>query len=45
MITQYYAVDDKLSVSGGIIDYMGGSTAADLTKNNDRIFTKISYSF
>ncbi len=40
-----YAIDDKLSISGGIIDYMGGSTTADLTKDNDRIFTKISYSF
>ncbi|SFV89162.1 hypothetical protein MNB_SUP05-SYMBIONT-5-1211 [hydrothermal vent metagenome] len=40
-----YAIDDKLSVSGGIIDYMGGSTTADLTKDNDRIFTKISYAF
>ncbi len=40
-----YAIDDKLSISGGIIDYIGGSTATDSIKNNDRIFTKISYAF
>ncbi|CAB9544396.1 hypothetical protein BROOK1789C_1652 [Bathymodiolus brooksi thiotrophic gill symbiont] len=40
-----YAIDDKLSISGGIIDYIGGSTATDSIKNNDRIFTKISYTF
>jgi hypothetical protein len=39
------AIDDKLSISGGIIDYIGGSTATDSIKNNDRIFTKISYAF
>jgi hypothetical protein len=40
-----YAIDDKLSISGGIIDYIGGSTATDSIKNNDRIFTKINYTF
>lgn len=40
-----YTIDDKLSISGGIIDYIGGSTATDSIKNNDRIFTKISYTF
>ncbi|SMN13021.1 hypothetical protein BHECKSOX2_1592 [Bathymodiolus heckerae thiotrophic gill symbiont] len=40
-----YAIDDKLSISGGIIDYIGGSTTTDSIKNNDRIFTKISYAF
>ncbi|SGZ60335.1 hypothetical protein BTHERMOSOX_1523 [Bathymodiolus thermophilus thioautotrophic gill symbiont] len=44
-ISLEYAIDDKLSISGGIIDYIGGSTATDAIKNNDRIFTKISYSF
>ncbi|SMN14835.1 hypothetical protein CRYPD_153 [uncultured Candidatus Thioglobus sp.] len=40
-----YAINDKLSISGGIIDYIGGSTTTDSIKNNDRIFTKISYAF
>lgn len=40
-----YAIDDKISISGGIIDYISGSTLTDSIKNNDRIFTKISYSF
>ena len=40
-----YAIDDKLSIRGGIIDYMGGSIGTDLIKNNDRVFTKISYDF
>jgi hypothetical protein len=40
-----YDIDDNISMSGGFIDYLGGSTAFDGIKNNDRIFTKISYSF
>lgn len=40
-----YAIDDTLSISGGIIDYMGGSAITDSIKDNDRIFAKISYSF
>jgi hypothetical protein len=41
-----YAVDDKLSISGGVIDYLSGDNLAiDSYKDNDRIFTKLSYSF
>ncbi len=40
-----YAIDDKISISGGIIDYIGGSSVTDPIRDNDRIFTKISYSF
>ncbi|CAC9522852.1 hypothetical protein [uncultured Gammaproteobacteria bacterium] len=40
-----YAIDDKISISGGIIDYIGGSNTTDPIRDNDRIFTKISYSF
>jgi hypothetical protein len=40
-----YAIDDKISISGGIIDYIGGSSMTDPIRGNDRIFTKISYSF
>ncbi len=41
-----YALDDQTSVSGGIIDYIGGDNAAiDAYKDNDRIFAKMSYLF
>ena len=40
-----YAIDDKISISGGIIDYISDSNATNPRKDNDRIFTKISYSF
>ena len=41
-----YALDDKTSISGGIIDYIGGDNPTiDAYKDNDRIFTKINYSF
>jgi hypothetical protein len=36
-----YAIDDKISISGGIIDYIGGSSMTDPIRGNDRIFTKI----
>jgi hypothetical protein len=41
-----YALDDQTSVSGGIIDYIGGDNLTiNAYKNNDRIFAKMSYLF
>ncbi|MBC8493531.1 MAG: hypothetical protein ISR70_01030 [Candidatus Thioglobus sp.] len=41
-----YAIDDQLSVSGGVIDYIGGDNPTiDAYKNNDRLFAKLSYAF
>ena len=41
-----YAIDDETSVSGGVIDYIGGDNATiDAYKDNDRIFATISRSF
>jgi len=41
-----YAIDDQVSISGGLIDYLGGdSPALDTNKDNDRIFMKVSTIF
>ncbi|MDB3870163.1 hypothetical protein N9351_04825 [Candidatus Thioglobus sp.] len=41
-----YAVDDQISVSAGVIDYLpGDNLTIDSFKDNDRIFTKLSYGF
>ncbi len=41
-----YAIDDQLSVSGGVIDYIGGDNPTiDAYQDNDRFFTKLSYAF
>lgn len=41
-----YAVDDQISVSAGVIDYLSGDNLTiDSYKDNDRIFTKLSYGF
>ncbi|MDC9727290.1 MAG: hypothetical protein PSN35_05600 [Candidatus Thioglobus sp.] len=41
-----YAIDDQRSVSGGVIDYIGGDNSViDAYKDNDRLFTKLSYAF
>lgn len=41
-----YALDDRTSISGGIVDYISGDNPTiDAYKDNDRIFTKISYLF
>jgi hypothetical protein len=41
-----YALDDQTSVSGGIIDYIGGDNLTiNAYENNDRIFAKMSYLF
>jgi len=41
-----YALDNQTSVSGGIIDYIGGDNLTINTyKNNDRFFVKMSYLF
>lgn len=41
-----YALDDQSSISGGVIDYIGGDNPAiNAYKNNDRIFAKFSYLF
>ncbi|MDC1166010.1 hypothetical protein OAT39_03770, partial [Candidatus Thioglobus sp.] len=41
-----YAVDDQMSVSAGVIDYLpGDNLTIDSFKDNDRIFTKLSYGF
>jgi hypothetical protein len=41
-----YALDDQMSVNGGIIDYIGGDNLAiNAYKDNDRIFAKMSYLF
>jgi hypothetical protein len=41
-----YALDDQTSVSGGIIDYIGGDNLTINTyKNNDRFFAIMSYLF
>ncbi|QKQ24580.1 hypothetical protein HUE58_05610 [Candidatus Ruthia endofausta] len=39
-----YAIDDQTSISGGVIDYMGGYLPVfEDIKNNDRIFAKVSF--
>ena len=41
-----YVVNDNVKVSGGVIDYIGGSNPAlEDIKNNDRIFVKVAYNF
>lgn len=41
-----YALDDETSISGGVIDYIGGDNPTiDAYKDNDRVFAKISRSF
>ncbi len=41
-----YALDDQTSVSGGIINYIGGDNPAiNAYKDNDRVFAKMSYLF
>jgi hypothetical protein len=41
-----YAFDDEISMSGGVIDYIGGDNPAfDAYQDNDRIFAKISHTF
>jgi hypothetical protein len=41
-----YAVDDQISVSAGVIDYLSGDNLTiDSYKDNDRLFTKLSYGF
>ena len=41
-----YAIDDQLSISGGVIDYLSGDNLTiDSYKDNDRIFTELSYAF
>jgi hypothetical protein len=45
-VTLDYALDDEISISGGVIDYVGGDNATiDAYKDNDRIFAKVSRSF
>jgi hypothetical protein len=45
-VSMDYAIDDQTSISGGLIDYLGGdSLALDANKENDRIFVKISRFF
>jgi len=40
------AIDDQVSVSGGMIDYIGGDNPiVDSYQENDRIFAKVSHSF
>jgi len=41
-----YDVDDNVTLSGGVINYIGGDNPAlDAVKDNDRIFAKITYNF
>jgi hypothetical protein len=41
-----YALDDQMSVNGGIIDFIGGDNLAiNAYKDNDLIFAKMSYLF
>ena len=41
-----YIVNDRLSLSVGVIDYIGGSSPVlDSLKENDRVFTKATYAF
>ena len=41
-----YALDDELTISGGVIDYLAGDNPAiNAFKDNDRIFAKITHSF
>jgi hypothetical protein len=41
-----YAINDNIKISGGIIDYIGGSNPSlESLKNNDRAFIKATYSF
>jgi len=41
-----YALDDQTSISGGVIDYIGGDNLTiNAYKDNDRIFAKVSYLF
>jgi len=45
-VTLDYAIDDQVSVSGGVIDYIGGDNLMiDSYKENDRIFAKVTRSF
>jgi hypothetical protein len=45
-VTLDYAVDDQVSVSGGIIDYIGGDNPIiDSYQENDRLFVKLSHTF
>ncbi len=45
-VTLDYAIDDQLSVSGGIIDYIGGDNPMiDSYQENDRMFVKLSHTF
>jgi hypothetical protein len=41
-----YTLDDQRSISGGVINYIGGDNPAiDSYKDNDRVFAKFSYLF
>ncbi len=41
-----YELDDELTISGGIIDYLAGDNPAiNAFKDNDRIFAKVTHSF
>ena len=41
-----YALDDELTISGGVIDYLAGDNPAiNAFKDNDRIFAKVTHSF
>ena len=40
-----YDIQDALSVSVGMVDYIGGSTGLDKIKENDIVFAEVSYSF
>jgi hypothetical protein len=45
-VTLDYAIDDQLSVSGGVIDYIGGDNPMiDSYQENDRMFVKLSHTF
>ena len=45
-ITLDYAIDDQISISAGVIDYVGGDNPMiDSYQENDRIFAKLSHSF
>jgi len=40
-----YALVDGVNLSGGVVDYIGGSKLFDSIENNDMLFMELSYSF
>ena len=40
-----YDFDDDLQISGGVVDYIGGSKYFDKIKNSDMVFVEMKYSF